>query len=505
MRILIEGATLVVSYGKGDAAESLSKENTVSESVWQFQVFGRLKKEANKHVFDETNEWLATLDEYSRQRLYTFYQNCQAHFELASVAKELTKSIRNEIKQITDIFDLNGVADWVVKNDIMETRIVDKQQVYRKEELAPTTYSTPEAFHLSCMSIMIKLLTPIWGKLCYIVKNETSNNWKERAALETVLGTDIEKMAPFQRLAAFCSAKAVSAKPKMSSAAVRGMTGIDLEINTLACVLVRLIAIADLKNEKDIVQLLYKETITYMDSVIRPSFRDKATSGGATSSEDDGMIDEYRKPQDTVSGDRAMTAAYLLNATWLIRDMEIESADPAKVARLAYELAESGSYSPIAAHTMTAATVYPGLIGLKLLHVITDRLAICTAISAAYYKIMDYGLSAVAQLLISEYKKKDLHDLTAISKPKYVMAKLSHEADEELKALYPLPNEIRIRSSVGTVNKSKAPATAGHNYIDIVVDMISTNDFAMDIDVTRIRFELVDLLKHIKPRKQNVR
>lgn len=494
MYIVANPRDIQVIYEQGDVPENMGD---IKECIWPYSVYAKLKKEAYKDAFKETNEYLRDLPKETVHRLVRFFENCKTIISTHGTPKVLISEIRNQVSLIHDIIDFRKVRDWNIKEDSFPFRKIEKVALMKKELLRDTTYNEESTNDLTCLCLSIKILTPIFGTLAEMVKKVTSNAWKERKILEILLDTEIEKSDAYQKLQLYCYGRADLAKNKISAASHRGMTLEKLKQGTLANAIIRFLAVYPISNEKDIVRALYQETTTYLNTSSVAEFIDKATVSGKSGNDEDSTTQQWRRGQDTRPSDRSMATRYIKNSFYTARDLKLAENIP-DIKTISKEINKKANElikSPIAISKLHVSLIglaftvdSKQLLSARILSAITDRTAFRRAQVAASYRFEKLGCPGLAKFLIDPYKEIDLGDLSANSS--IVIRPLTPEQQQQLVELYPLLN-------VNVSARNLFAETPGFKLIEKVTKFIIDHDYSDKHVFENIRTEMVERLVNL--------
>lgn len=485
MRLLIDYKTITVAYDQeGDVPEG----QTAQQSSWPFAVYNKLKKDAYADAFKETNQWLSSLDDHTRQRLWRFYENCHTVLMNEKEASSFVSGIRNEVVKIQDIIDANAVHEWNIGAKSFDNVTLTRVSLIKEEELARTTYNDEEAHLLTCFSVAIKILTPIWGTLTESVKNDTGNKWKEREALKIILDTTIAESPAFKKLNGFCHAKAETAQSKVSSTAQAGVTPDALKDGTIATAMIRFLAVYQISSPKNVINSLFQDIENYLSTEARNSFMDKGSGSGG--SDEDGLAHDWRRGQETRPSDRAMATQYIKNPELMVRDLKITNATAKDITELAARLLNKPNVmTDLHIHLVGGAMIVDGtpIMSVRLLNTIDDKVAMRVAQAAAYFRYRQLGFIGISNLLISRYTNKDLEDM---GHGDVTIKNLDSAKLEMLSELYPLTN-------ANVSARKKYTETPGFKMIEKAVEFAISRDFETSEGFSEIRIELHKLFTEV--------
>lgn len=484
MRIDVVTRAIKISFDDDEISGDMPDSIT-----YQYGMYVRLAKATYKESFDHVNLWLSSLPLSVRRRLVRFYNNTNAHLHLndpgSDAVKAIVAKIALEVKNIEDLLDYKQVIIWNKEVECFPIVVLDKVNLIKEEDLKPTTYDDNEAYELECFSVIVKLLTPVFGKLAEVVKKDTSTGWKEKKCLEIIETSSFIQCAPYKKLLAYCNEKARLSSNKVSPAANRGVTEENLKRGTMAMAITKIMATYNIDSAKDIIRTVFQDVKTFIDTSSSASYQDKGSAAGSTSSEDDGVAQHWRRGQDTQASDRATTSAALLDIKLMLRDMELEGFCSVRdVTTLQNKLLKDpNNITPIHTSIMGRAFIVNKrqVIHCRILDVLKDPKAFRCAQALAYYRFLKLGCQDIADFVISKYLTKDagIHTMGSMITP------LTKEQDQELATKYPTINPLR--------NNQRDKQSPAKKKMDELATFITLHDFDGGVKLNNVRQELFKL------------
>lgn len=486
MLTVLKQRALSVIYEDGDIPAGI--EDAPSNSHWPYNIYIKLKNPEYADAFKETNEYVKELSGEERQRLFRFYENCSSIMVQNIPVNDVVKGIREEVIKIDDIIDPERIKAFNNRRMVFDWLELEKVELIKKEELERTTYTNAQANELMCLSVAMKIVTPVFGTLTNIVKSSSGVDWKERKVMEVLKGSTIEQSEAYQRLYVFCQAKGETARSKISSTAKAGLTLEKLQEGVMAIAVVKFLSTFCISGDKNIVTSLFQDTTTYIDMSSQGRFRDKG-SVGSSGEQDDGLAQHWRRGQNTRPVDRAVTIGALKNVKRMMQDMKITSYTVKQVNDLAKELcANPNKIALIHIQLMAAAFVvdHRQVINVKMLAIVDDKEVMRKAQALAYFAFKERGYDCLANLIVSRYTVRSPEDMST-RKP---CRGLTVEDHEVLVSKYPLVN-------ANVSNRKKHEETPGNKVIEEAVSFILKHNFENGHEFETIRQEMVHLIKEM--------
>lgn len=492
MLIVSKSKLISVVYEKDDIPEDAPE--ILSSTQWHYNIYLKLSKEEYKNAFKEVNEYLKDISKEERHQLYMFYYNCMAALTQNKPYYEVVSLINKEVLKIDHIIDIERIRRFNNKRMVFDWLELEKVELIKKAELERTTYSNSQANDLMCMSVVVKILTPVFGRLAQYVAEPTGKEWKEPKVMEILEGTSLSKSEPFLRLMVFCQAKAEVCKNKISSTEKRGLTLEKLQDIVMAIAVVRCLAAFNITGPKNIIRQLFQDITNLLDSVSYTRIRDKG-SVTISDGQEEGLAHNWRRSLNSRPVDRAVVIGALKNTKKIASDIGISNHSVKEINALTKELCDSpNKVLPLHIRLIAAAFIvnHKQVISVKMLAIIDDKLALRRAQALAHYLFLEKGYIGLANLLISKYRP--MHEEEAAEVMREVIRPLGPEDKEVLLSKYPLINPDRI------INKSssrKHESTPGSIMIEDIVSFIQVNIFETNVSFSNIRHEMLDIVKNL--------
>lgn len=485
MHISAASGQITVTYNSDEVPKGYQGSMT---NVWRNNVYNRFGKKEFSASFDETNEYLKEMSLEERQRVFRFYENCSAILIANTSVNSKIEAVREQIVNIHDLLDLERVIEFNDRRAIFEKVALAKVNLIKKEELARTTYSDGEAYQLTCLSIVIKILAPVWGSMITAVRSETGVDWKERKILETMKGTPIEQSDTYQKLDIFCQAKAETGTNKVSVAARAGTTLESMQAGIMAVAVVKFLVTFNITGPKNIIAGLFQDTTSYIDVMAHSRMRDKGAVGGA-GTEDDGIAQHWRRGQNTRPVDRAVLKGAIKDIESMIRDLKLTNTSVKQIKDLHKKLLDKpNKVTLLHMRVMAAAFIIDKqqIFSVKLLAIVDDKEVIRLAQAMAYFSFIERGCSSIAEFIISDYCERD----ASVMVNRVAIKGIGVDEHVILNEKYPLVN---TKAS----NRKKHEETPGNKIMEEVVSFIMAHEFVTECTFEDIRPEFINLIKNM--------
>ena len=198
-------------------------------------------------ICKELNEYLATFTYSQQDILFNYYNQMKDIFLNGIDYYNLLRDISPIISNLYNEFDFEKVLYWVnLKSNII---IPDLKNEYVHDALKATTrektYLKEDYQKLIALTLLLKLMIPIWGEFIYITKKETGTDYKEFTAFKLLNNANILDLEPITKLRHYISQNIKKDDPLLHTI-VSGPGSEEYPDYLLALVIIRRICIANI-------------------------------------------------------------------------------------------------------------------------------------------------------------------------------------------------------------------------------------------------------------------
>ncbi|EJO2544012.1 hypothetical protein NRE35_004378 [Salmonella enterica] len=239
---------ICVANNTDDVWETAIVQHGKQSVEFPLSFYGRLKE--GTRCFRDFNNYLAWYSQVNPPMIDKLMDlMVKAHKATSSIfaTDETHSEVHGIVREILNIVTLESVALWmrhdenIVNPDISE----DKSSNYKPEQ----TYNLIEYDDLVRMTIVLKVLVPIWGAFTPRLKKVLPGTTEERL-LSLIKSTDLEQSAPFIRHRTFVDT--VTAGKLTLAGVLDGISTTTLPKRCFAAAIVNKLAIIDLTWESDL-------------------------------------------------------------------------------------------------------------------------------------------------------------------------------------------------------------------------------------------------------------
>lgn len=215
---------------------------------WDVSAFN--KNSLASHAIDKhINVYWGQLPAFQQQKIFELLKRIREIFETVGDTSGLLIALLPPIKQLMAEYDLRRMREWVsLRNDITVPAKIDEsyQQTDEKPFTRERTYTRPDYLDLVALSLVLRVMVPIWGEFILRTRKETGTDFKEFHAYALLSQTELVNSDAIQKLKAYIQGNLQDEKP-MNNVIVGGISREDYPIWLLANVVVRRLSVGDVR------------------------------------------------------------------------------------------------------------------------------------------------------------------------------------------------------------------------------------------------------------------
>lgn len=273
-------------------------------------------------LFDEINDYLATLSKSEQDRLWDVYRQCKHALTTGEDTASISARLRALVKEMYEIIDFDDLRNHVLKNikfpypsSVRET--LSENYASRP---ADTTYIAEDFRGLVVLTIAFRPMVPIWGEFMQIATKDPPPNNREVQAFRLLRDSSIIQRPELMRLQRYVEAatEKTASSDRFIIPTLRGLGSAEVGIWLTAVVCVRRLPTAPIlrATEKDhVIARVHFSLDNKMRSLDRDmggifgsKMNEKRSTGGGD--ENSSLVDAYKMKPDITDGDIAMLNEY---------------------------------------------------------------------------------------------------------------------------------------------------------------------------------------------------
>lgn len=200
-------------------------------------------------VFDEINQYWATLSTESKADLFGRFKKVKTAFDDSWDSNQLSVGLNNAVVELMDFYNLDDAEYWMTyKSNVIfpagqETEYkVDIDKRGNREK----TYIKSDYRKLAVVSLLFRTMIPVWGEYIARTRHESGTVFKEYYAFQLLNGSKIMECEAMDKLRLYI-AQVVGPDAFNINTVMGGISSEDFPIWMLGLVSVRRLCIGDLR------------------------------------------------------------------------------------------------------------------------------------------------------------------------------------------------------------------------------------------------------------------
>lgn len=176
--------------------------NKDEEIRFYASTFGR-KSFKDFDVFGQINQFWASLPEQQQDQIFEAYKEVYQCFNLFFDRAELDYNVSKRATALLDLHDFDTLYHWLIfKSTITIPETFDKEYVESPDNAGSReqTYLRSDYMKLAALSLVLRVMVPVWGEYINATKEETGNDWKEYYAFKLISQAKLLNCDAFDKL-----------------------------------------------------------------------------------------------------------------------------------------------------------------------------------------------------------------------------------------------------------------------------------------------------------------
>ena len=459
-----------------------STHKDVSMSWITTRLWMKIGQPDRARTFDALNEYWATLPEDTQEKYFKLYTEAFLDIEEGLPFIQLKTRLTNIVKRIIDLVDYPNLSAWTIAHGgiVYDKDIHDS---YDGEYPKRQTYLKSEYNELAVLSMVFKMLAPIWCGFLYDSK-ALDKNYKELHALDLMTTSNISTIPAYERLVDYCTAITEKNHSMLTSAICIHMGTNEIPKYMLAMAIVRCIAVCDIRDpEKTLIKVVYK----FLESRARNlgfGVRDKRGNRPEGDDDEDSVAEKYRISQTVPDYAVVTMANYVMDTARIVHDLNPKGS--IKKAENYIRSATNNTNFTIAGYHIP----FIGLVCDRVVHTRTCRLMerepLLNLIGITAAWLSDKGYQLLANMLLSPRGSKSNNFDTNYAIGGFSFVTYTKESRLTLDELYP-----KLKSDT----RGGIKGVPGMVMIDAIIEEINSYTWEDSGNISHnIRNEVVELL-----------
>lgn len=260
---------------------------------FMFLTFKRTAFEGNNEVFTDINKYWAQQPENIQYEIFRIYKRIEDYLEDILTKEDLAERLKTAVKELYDLHPFQTIRNWMINEGTLtvpqgfqRTYINDPDRNTSVEK----TYLYDDYRDLMALSLILRLMVPIWASYVRMMRSHAGNGLKELEAFKLLERTEIPRLPAMDKLHAYIRANI--RKENNSVVPVNLISEYDQPYWILSLICVRKICVGDLRpsdpraNLVTLVSNFIKIKTTYNDGDFANRLNIRGNSEGTGASEE---------------------------------------------------------------------------------------------------------------------------------------------------------------------------------------------------------------------------
>ncbi|WP_144106647.1 hypothetical protein [Paraburkholderia sp. BCC1886] len=246
-----------LQIGKLGLIDTSRSEVTLShrgETIdWNISDFKTIIKELEYNIFEQINQYWATLPMEKQDQIFATYREIKDVFGEFFESEELKLRLYKLVAQLYEHNSLSDIKHWMdFRSNIYYPSDLKEHFVqYDMPGTREGTYLREDYSWLVAISISLRVILPVWGEFIARTREESGTIWKEYYAFQLLSRTDLANSEHMDRLRAYVESMIPSDNKLIdvanSAHVFKGISVEDYPYLVVGLVLVRKLSIGDVR------------------------------------------------------------------------------------------------------------------------------------------------------------------------------------------------------------------------------------------------------------------
>lgn len=263
---------------------------------------GRDRFKQNYDVFEQINAYWASLPESSQARIAEIYREIDNGFYNIRADGNLTTFIAQKVAELCKFHDLDVVQDWVSfkSNIVIPNRFsVEYHRDVDNTTTREKTYTRMDYLQLVTLSLVLRIMIPIWGKYISSTRSEIGTEHKDYYAFQLLNASPLARCHAMNRLATYVNHNIKENTNNLSNF-LKIVSPDDFSYHHLARVVIRRLSIEDIRgdsSDRDLIRVIYKfiaSTANSQESDPNSNVREKKLDEGGDEHNKTSSLETYK-------------------------------------------------------------------------------------------------------------------------------------------------------------------------------------------------------------------
>lgn len=205
---------------------------------------------ASSDVFLFINNFWAHQTPLFQETVFKLYQEAEEYFSDILNKDDLTERLKDVASRLYKMHSYSVMKDWVIRYSQIRVPPESFDEKYKEDVDRKTTldktYLRHEYTELVTLSLMLRLMVPIWSRYTKHIRQQSGTQFKELASFKLLERTDIPTLPPVEKLVRYIHAKL---KKDQNNSIADWISEDDYPYFFMSCVCVRKLCVGDISHK----------------------------------------------------------------------------------------------------------------------------------------------------------------------------------------------------------------------------------------------------------------
>ena len=263
-------------------------------------------------VFEQMNDYWATLPDYRQSEIFEIYRAINLCFESIHGREELYKAVRDECTKLLDAHDIEDISTWInFKSKIIIPDKFEREYVHSidRQGSREQTYIRSDYTRLVVLSLVLRVMVPVWGEYIAHTRQQYGTTFKEYQAFMLIVKSKLFNCDAMEKLRVYIDATVQDDRYNATNI-IEGINSEDFPAYILGLVLIRRLCTGDMRGldpKANLVTLVHKFVVhrgsgtdVAVDSMVKDKRPEEAESGMESKLS---TLERYKNKHELAIGD----------------------------------------------------------------------------------------------------------------------------------------------------------------------------------------------------------
>ena len=241
-------------------------EHKGREAIFPLSMFKKNFFQPEQETFVHINRYWEELPEQEQDAIFELYSSISEDFDSMLSSEMLKERLMVKVTQLLDLHPLTKMEEWVrFKSGVQVPSSFNEEYVENvdKNTTPDKTYTKSQYYSLIALSLVLRVMVPIWGSYIKKIRTQVGNDFKESSAFLLMRNSQLYHSEPMGKL--FRYIKAQIGKDAFNAAnTLSFISSEDFPHWLLALVCVKSLCVGDIRSREpsaNLASLVYNKII----------------------------------------------------------------------------------------------------------------------------------------------------------------------------------------------------------------------------------------------------